>query len=57
MMPLREPVSVTFCAVATVPVVAAKLALLWLAATTTLDGIVNDPLLLLKDTVVALATA
>ena len=57
MIPLREPVTVTFCAAETVPVVAAKLALLWLAATFTLAGIVNAALLLLKDTVVLLATA
>jgi hypothetical protein len=54
-MPLSEPVTVTFCAVETVPVVAARVALLWLAATLILAGTVKAALLLLKETVVVLA--
>ena len=57
MTPFREAVTVTFWAVETVPVVAAKVALLWLAATLTLAGTVKEALLLLKDTVVMLAAA
>ncbi len=49
-MPFREPLTVTFCAVPTVAVVAANVALLWLAATVTLAGTVNAPLLVLKVT-------
>ena len=52
-MPFREAVTVTFCALLTVAVVAENVALLWLAPITTLDGIVSEPLLLLKATVVA----
>ena len=55
--PLRDAVTVTFCAVETVPAVAEKVAVLWLAARLTLAGKVKDVLLLLKDTVVALAAA
>ena len=40
----------TFWALATVPVVAANVALLWLAPMVTLAGTVNDPLLLPKVT-------
>jgi hypothetical protein len=48
---------VTFCALATVAVVAVKVALLWLAPTVTLAGTVSDPLLLFKVTPTALAAA
>ena len=41
----------------TVAVVAAKVALLWLAPTVTLPGTVNDPLLLPKVTTLALVAA
>ena len=41
----------------TVAVVAANVALLWLAPMVTLAGTVNDPLLLLKVTILALAPA
>jgi hypothetical protein len=54
---LSDPVTVTFWAVLTVVVVAAKVALLWVAATVTLAGTVSDPLLLLKVTVAALVAA
>jgi hypothetical protein len=57
LIPLKDAVTVTFCAVVTVPVVAANVALLWLAATVTLAGTVSDPLLLLKVTATALAVA
>ena len=57
MTPLSDPVTVTFCAAETVPVVAAKVALLWPAATFTLAGTLKATLLLLKETVVMLAAA
>ncbi len=57
MTPFSEAVTVTFCAVDTVPVVAVKVAVLWLAATLTLAGTASAPLLLLKETVVVLAAA
>ena len=57
MTPFKEAVTVTFCAPETVPVLAAKVALLWLAATFTLAGTVRAALLLLKETVVVLAVA
>ena len=47
----------TFCAVVTVAVVAANVALLWVAPTVTLPGTVNDPLLLPKVTTLALVAA
>ena len=50
-MPLREAVTVTFWTLETVAVVAAKVAVLWLAATVTLAGMAKAPLLLLKETV------
>ncbi len=56
-MPFREPVTVIFWAVLTVAVVAAKVALLWVAPMVTLAGTVSDPLLLLKATVAALVAA
>jgi hypothetical protein len=55
--PFKDAVTVTFCAVVTVPVVAANVALLWLAPTVTLAGTVSDPLLLLNVTPTALAAA
>jgi hypothetical protein len=57
LIPLKEAVTVTFCALVTVAVVAVKVALLWLAPTVTLPGTVSDPLLLLKATPRALAAA
>jgi hypothetical protein len=57
LIPFRDAVTVTFCAVVTVPVVAANVALLWLAPTVTPAGTVSDPLLLLKVTPTALAAA
>jgi hypothetical protein len=54
---LREPVTVTFWATLTVAVVAAKVALLWVALTVTLAGTVNAPLLLLRKTTVELVAA
>ena len=48
---------VTFCAVDTVPVVAAKVALLWPIATVTLVGTVKAALLLFKVTVLATRAA
>ena len=48
-------VTLTFCAVVTVPVVAVKVVLLWLAATVALPGTVT-PLPLPRDTAVALVT-
>jgi hypothetical protein len=50
---LSDPVTVTFCALLTVAVVAGNTALLWFAAMVTLAGTVSDPLLLLKETIVA----
>ena len=47
----------TFCAVVTVAVVAANVALLWLAPTVTLPGTDNDPLLLPKVTTLAVLAA
>ncbi len=47
----------TFCAVVTVAVVAAKVALLWDAPTVTLAGTDNDPLLLPKVTTLPVAAA
>jgi hypothetical protein len=52
--PFKEPVTVTFCAALTLAVVAAKVAMLWLAATVTLAGICNAALLLLSATLLAL---
>jgi hypothetical protein len=57
LIPFKDAVTVTFCAVVTVPVVAAKVVLLWLAPTVTLAGTVSDPLSLLKVTPTALAAA
>jgi hypothetical protein len=57
LIPFKDAVTVTFCAVVTVPVVAANVALLWLAPTVTLAGTVSDPLLLLNVTPTALAAA
>ena len=57
MIPFKDAVTVTVWALATVPVVAAKVALLWLAATVTLAGTVSDPLLLPKVTTAALVAA
>jgi hypothetical protein len=48
LMPFKEPVTVTFWALFTVAVVAGNVAVLWLAATVTLAGMVKAPLLLLK---------
>jgi hypothetical protein len=57
LIPFKDAVTVTFWAVVTVAVVAANVALLWLAPTVTLPGTVRDPLLLLKVTPTALADA
>jgi hypothetical protein len=57
LIPLKDAVTVTFCALATVAVVAANVALIWVAPTVTLAGTVSDPLLLLKATPTALAAA
>ena len=57
MMPFNDAVTVTFCATLTVPELAVKGALLWFAETVTLAGTVNAPMLLLNETVVALAAA
>jgi hypothetical protein len=57
LMLFNDAVTVTFCATLTVPAVAVKGALLWLAETVTLAGTVNNPLLLPKETVVALVAA
>ncbi len=56
-MPFSDPVTVTFCALLTVVVVAGKTALLWFTAIVTLAGTVSGPLLLLKETIVALVAA
>jgi hypothetical protein len=55
--PLRFAVTVAFWLLPTVPEVAAKVALLWPDATTTLGGTVSNPLLLASATVAALVTA
>jgi hypothetical protein len=55
--PFREPVTVTFCALLTVAVVAGKSTLLWLAGMVTLGGTANAVLLLLMDTITALVAA
>jgi hypothetical protein len=57
LIPLKEAVTVTFCAVVTVAVVTVNVALLWVAPTVTLAGTVSDPLLLLKVTPLAVAAA
>ena len=57
LIPFRDAVIVTVCAVVTVPVVAVNVALLWVAPTVTLAGTVNDPLLLPKVTTAALEAA
>jgi hypothetical protein len=57
LIPLKDAVTVTFCAVVTVPVVAVNVALLWLAPTVTLAGTVSDPLLLLRVTPLAAVAA
>src|SRR5579872_2485932 len=54
LIPFKDAVTVTVWALATVPVVAAKVALLWLAPMVTLAGTVNDPLLLPKVTTAAM---
>jgi hypothetical protein len=54
-IPFRDAVTVTLCALVTVPVVTLKVALFWVAPTVTLAGTVSDPLLLLKVTPLALA--
>ena len=56
-MPFKEPVTVTFWAALTEAVVAAKLAVLWVAAMVTLAGTDRDPLLLLKETMVVTVAA
>jgi hypothetical protein len=53
--PLRVAVTMAFWLLLTVPEAAVKVALLWLAATITLAGTVNDTLLLESATVTALA--
>jgi hypothetical protein len=55
--PFKDAVTVTFCALVTVAVVAVNVALLWLAPAVTLAGTVSNPLLLLKVTPTALAAA
>jgi hypothetical protein len=57
LIPLKEAVTVTFCAVVTVAVVTVNVALLWVAPTVTLAGTVNHPLLLLKITPLAVPAA
>ncbi len=54
---MSDAVTVTFCAVPTVPVVAGKVALLWFAPMVTFAGTASDPLLLLKETIAALIAA
>lgn len=55
--PLRVAVRVAFWLLPTVPDVAAKVAMLWPDATTTLAGRVSNPLLLASVTVAALVAA
>ena len=55
--PLRVAVTMAFWPLLTVPEAAAKVALLWPAATTVLAGTVSDALLLESATVAALAAA
>lgn len=51
MTPLSDAVTVTFCALGLVVVVAANVPVFWFAATVTLAGMVNAALLLFKATV------
>ena len=53
-MPLSDAVTVTFCEVLTVPVVAAKVALLWFAATVTQSGRASCRERVLRETTVEL---
>ena len=55
--PLSVAVTVAFWLLLTVPEAAAKVALLWPDATTTLEGTVSNPLLLASETVAALVEA
>src|SRR5665213_3080692 len=57
LMPLRVAVTVAVWALLTEPEAAVKVALPWPDATTTLAGTVSNPLLLTKETVVALVAA
>jgi hypothetical protein len=50
LIPFKDAVTVTFCALVTVAVFAANVALLCVAPTVTLAGTVSDPLLLLSVT-------